>query len=174
MTLIATPAAADANSYCTEAEATAYLTDQRLGADAWTAATSGDREKALIWATSLLDRMMIWKGTIRTNTQRLSWPRAGVQDADGRWYDYDTIPELLKRATAEFALSLIEGNRTDQEPDVLGLGISEATIGPLKIKIDRGEVLSVFPPHVLSLLALLGEPIGGSGGSWKQRRLVRT
>lgn len=77
MTLVATPGDALANSYITLREATALL-DLRPGTQVWFTADTLDQERALRWATQLLDRMVDWDGTPRYTTQALGWPRYGV------------------------------------------------------------------------------------------------
>lgn len=117
--------------------------------------TANDREAALVWATRLLDQMMRWYGSKRTEEQRLRWPRSGVVDADGYNLDFDLIPELLEEATAELALSLLERNRFEQ-PGLLGQGIEEARLGPIAVKVGSEERIDVVPQNILSLLSPLG------------------
>ena len=117
--------------------------------------TASEKEAALTWATTLLDQMMVWEGTKRTVEQRLRWPRSGVINADGHNIDYDTIPEILEIATAEFALSLLESNKF-KLPAALGQGVSEVVLGPFRAKIDSNATEPVIPPGVLSLLSYLG------------------
>ena len=118
--------------------------------------TASTREKSLIWATSLLDAMMIWKGTIRTEDQALRWPRSGVYKPDGYTYDYDTIPSLLEVGTSELALYLL-GTNSFEVPGLLGQGIAEAKLGPLSVKVDKSERQDVIPENILSILSPLGE-----------------
>lgn len=153
--LIATPKATNANAYCTEAEASAYLTEERPHtAAAWVAASTADREKAIIWATFILDNSMDWYGSRRTIEQALKWPRSGVH-WDNVWFDYDTIPSLLVKATAELAMALLKRDRT-LEPDLLGKGFSKVSAGPVDITVDPEQVLPVVPTYIFSILEPLG------------------
>lgn len=107
-TLVATPKAINANSYATIAEIDVVLGD-RLAVDAWDEALLEQRTRAALWATTLLDRRVHWKGTRRTTAQALHWPRNGVIDFDtGTEFDADTIPAFLVEATAVYALFLLE------------------------------------------------------------------
>lgn len=117
--------------------------------------TPNEKEKALIWATNLLDRMMVWHGTKRELEAPLRWPRSGVIDEDGDFYDFDLIPTILERGTAELALSLLEGD-SFSDPELLGLGISDVSLGPLKVKIDPSQKEEVIPRNILALLSPLG------------------
>jgi hypothetical protein len=120
-----------------------------------TRVTMNEREAALVWATRLLDQMMIWNGTKRTNEQVLRWPRSGVLDPDGFFYDYDTIPPLLEEGTAELALVLLESNAFKQ-PGILGQGVDNVQLGPLRVNIASSERTDVIPQNILSLLSPLG------------------
>ena len=116
----ATPAGAQANSYCTLAEAEAYH-ETRLHNTAWTAADDATKKKALIWATRLLDEQIEWEGfATHFDTQVLQWPRMAlyypgydnVYDMLGRAIGEDEIPQRLKNAQAELALYLISADTT--------------------------------------------------------------
>jgi len=114
MALIATAGAANANSYVTVAEATAFL-HERLDTAAWYAGVSTSdltlteqREAALISATRLLDEQVQWYGRPATDTQALVWPQTGQVDDRGRTVDSTTIPTAVQRATAFYALALLQ------------------------------------------------------------------
>lgn len=117
--------------------------------------SASDKEKSLIWASSLFDELMVWNGTKRTKDQRMRWPRSGVVNPDGFFYDYDTIPEILEVATSEFALVLLERNKF-KLPGILGQGISSATLGPLRVDVDAAQQEAVIPDNILALLSGLG------------------
>lgn len=155
MALDATAKGTSSNTYVLLATADAYLTGSRISVAEWTAATTATQEAALQWATGLLDKMMVWNGTIRTVAQALRWPRSGVFDEDDRQYDYDTVPTLLEQATAELALALIRRERT-AEPTLLGQGFSSAKIGELNVTVDKNAVINAIPDNVLAMLDPLG------------------
>lgn len=105
LVLIATPAASNANSYETVAEAQDYF-DSRLTVAEWDNAASQDA--LLVMATRVLDMMFRphrslmrdacncqyyltdpqWTGTPATATQRLAWPRLGMFDQNGNSLDF--------------------------------------------------------------------------------------
>jgi len=134
---------------------TSGLTDAVSDGEAISRQTAYEKEKALIWATRLLDDMMIWHGSKRTTTQALRWPRSGVLKADGDWYGFDAIPEILERATSELALHLLGTDRF-KLPGMLGQGISKAKIGPLEVVADSGQREALVPQNILSILSPLG------------------
>ena len=55
--LDATVGGSSANSYCTRAEGDTYH-EAHLYATAWTGATSGNKDAALVWATRMLDEQI--------------------------------------------------------------------------------------------------------------------
>jgi hypothetical protein len=130
--IIATPGAADANSYVTEAEATDYIAEMILNSDVqhWGTGNEDTRHRALAAATQRLDRER-FLGARATDTQALQWPRTGVRKPDTYINTYsvgfpfrittdyftDTeIPEQIKRAQVELAVYLHQ--------NVEGLGLS--------------------------------------------------
>lgn len=161
-----TPKDPAANSYASLVEANTWMAN-RLYTDVWDAATDDNKSKALIWATALLDASMDWFGTRRTITQVLKWPRSGVRaEIDGPWYDYDTIPDILKQITTEFAALLLSRDRT-VEPGLLGKGFKEASAGSLRIVVDDLQVLNFIPDYILTRCKFLGQvaEVRRSGGA---------
>jgi hypothetical protein len=174
-TINATPLSTTANSFGTLAEADDYLANKRLNGGAWAVLAQALRETALIQACALLERGFTWAGSIRTIEQKLSWPRSGVEDPNGRWYSYDTVPDIVKEAQFELAFALTVKDRiAGQEPDLLGKGFSRVKLDVIDIDVDPNQVLGAFPPWVVSHLAGVGEPkqeFQTSG--MKQIKLVR-
>ena len=172
-TIVATPKAANANSYVTLAAATTYLTDARLWTSTWIAATTAIKETALIWATMLIDVSFDFPGYITDQDQALRWPRSGVVDADGRFVDYDTIPSLIVKATCELAAELVKSDRLSTQ-DILGLGISELKAGPVELKIDPKLILPFIPAHIISMLATIAELKSSAQQGSRVVKLIRT
>jgi hypothetical protein len=164
-TLNATVGSPAANSYLTRAEALEILTTRRLHSSAWMSVTPTQQDAALMWATRLIDQGFDWTGAVRTLEQSLRWPRAGMRDLDYRWVPYDTVPERLKDAVADLALALIQRDRTG-DPELHGLGFSQARVANLSVTVDRSMVLRLIPKHIIDTLTIWGVPINpqGSGG----------
>lgn len=160
MVIDATPMSPTANSYITRTDAASRLADNRLYDQAWIAATDADKDSALIWATTLIDQSFDFFGSIRTQEQSLRFPRYGLTDRDRRFIDTETIPTILKQATAEFALALLERNRTG-DPAVIGLGFSRAKVDVLEIELDKNaaqQYPDLIPQHIISMLSVFGTP----------------
>ena len=81
--IVATPGAADANSYLTLAAAQLIIDGFVQDADvtAWASATTDQKNRALFTATQRLDRER-FLGARATDTQALQWPRTGVRKPD--------------------------------------------------------------------------------------------
>jgi hypothetical protein len=94
--LDASVATTTATSYVTRADANAFLA-RRLFADAWDAASNtddGERDRALMMATELIDAEFLRLGVVGAPVslaQRLQWPRALVALP----YDPDTVPVII-------------------------------------------------------------------------------
>lgn len=116
-TLISTLGASDANSYvATIAEATALLDGQLIARTAWDAATDDDKIRGLITAARVLDTVLVWKGSPKTDTQAMVWPRYGYHALGGVKYGPGvttvnfptTWPPRLPLAQALLAAHLME------------------------------------------------------------------
>jgi hypothetical protein len=170
--LDATPKSPTANSYATVAEATDVITNGRLYSNAWRSATDDDKARSLIWATRLIDVSFDFTGAVTDLAQALKWPRVGIVDDEGRYFDQDTIPLIIKQATAEFAVSLLARDPT-LVPKLLGQGFKSATLGPIKVDVDMTQVLPLIPPSVLIYFAPFGIMKAGSDASFNVAKLVR-
>lgn len=164
----ATPKGTNSNSYLTQVRASAIL-DARLYSSAWTNATSGDKDRAIVWATTLLDAMMdwlgtptepgIWNGSQQINAQALRWPRWGVLNRDkNAFLPKDLVPLDIEVATAELALALLSNDRFTA-PSLLGQGIEEAAVGSIRVKVSKEMMEDLIPDNIYAMVAHLGQPI---------------
>lgn len=106
MPLIATPGAADANSYLTLAEADAIANARGLGraASGWLSANDADKEKALIQATVDIDAYMATTAVRWSTTQSLVFPR--YSDVDTVTHD-PYIIMAIQNAAYEQAIHVL-------------------------------------------------------------------
>jgi len=132
MALIATVGGADTNSYVTLDEAESYF-ENRVHAGDWE--NVEDQEAALVTASLTIDWYVKWKGTRVAETQAMQWPRSGVYDDRGELYSESVVPQKVKTAVFEFALSSIGSDRT-ADGDLAGLNKIKA--GSLEIVTDDG------------------------------------
>lgn len=172
---------ANANAYANAADGDAYH-DGHLYASAWTAATTGNKEKALVMATRLIDSLFQFGGFKRLSTQTLQWPRRECRDPDisngvvpglllvrGPYLDETKVPPLVVRATCEFARSLLVADRTE-DPEGEGLH-SMNLVGSLGLVFDPADRQPVAPAVVQAMLGKFGEYVARSKGT---ARLVRS
>tara|TARA_R100000406_G_C3108818_1_gene123778 strand:+ start:473 stop:1018 length:546 start_codon:yes stop_codon:yes gene_type:complete len=166
MAIDATVGGADANSYVTLAEMTAYAATQSWNAT-WTAYTQDKKEISLISATKWLDTLT-YKGSRNATTQRLSWPRTGAT-FDGVTSSATAIPAQIKTAQMELSWQLL------QDPDALitrgtapqGTYLAETKLGDLVQKYQQYEgsspasIDNINDPKVFIKYPWLRDLIGG-------------
>ena len=148
LVLVTTPGADDANTYSTLAEAEAYH-ETRLHNDDWNSAASADKNKALAWATRLLDDLIDWFGSKTDVYQPLRFPRYNLVDTDGQIFDSSIIPQFLKNATAEYAMHLIIGDRI-KETDLKGY--QSIKVASIRITPDKYDNPAFIPPSVWEMI----------------------
>lgn len=172
MELIATVGADDANSYVTEADATAYLAG-RLHTEPWfeVPATlsvpdgAWRRSAALIWATRLLDEQVGWYGMPATTTQALAWPRQGLLDPWGRTIAVTAIPTVVQLATTLYALALLRD--TSESSTASASNVKVQQFGNTRLEFFApGSPTTAVPSHRLPveirrMLTLYGHVSGG-------------
>ena len=120
--IVATPGAANANSYLTLTDADALVDAMVVSTDVqhWGTGNTDSRNRALAAAAQRLDRER-FLGARATDTQALQWPRTGVRKPDTYSSRYSTgfpftitadyytdteIPDQIKRAQIELAVYL--------------------------------------------------------------------
>jgi hypothetical protein len=152
ITIIATPGASNANSYCTLAEANTYHDESRYHSkETWLEFSSSDRSRGLIWATRLLDEMVTWHGSIVDSSAALRWPRYNVWHEDGYMITQTDVPQFVKDATSEFAYHLLQEDRTlETNRDTIGYEVIQ--IGDLKLKVDKFTHKPIMPPSVWMII----------------------
>jgi len=151
ITIIATPGAADANSYLTLADAETILHARPHHETVWDAGALTDDQKkaALVWATRIISQYHYKGSPTYETTQALPWPRIGVYDNDGREFDDATIPEWLEVATAELAFNMIASDRLS---DAGTEGFSKIELGSLKLTIDPKDRAKWIPEYIMKAL----------------------
>ncbi len=181
MPLDATVGGTQSTSYVTVAVATSLL-HGRLQVDAWYAADpdaattlTDRREAALMQATRLLDATVHWYGRPTTLTQALAWPQTGQVDSFARAVDPTVIPVALQRATAYYALALLDQDTAGAPVSTQG-AIKSTKIGDLQITYENAATTrtSASTPHAMpDEVQLLLRPYGLVPG-WGMVPVFRT
>lgn len=162
---------ATANSYCSEAAATAYH-ETYGNPDQWIAATPFDHQDALRQATRALDIRYgsWWSGVRAGSTQALDWPRAYVYDAAGYPVPTSTIPTRLQQATAILALLHIQGEdimpSTQTGADIKSETLSSASGASKSVTYIGGKRAETQFPIIDRMLMSAGLTSGGAGWGW--------
>lgn len=144
------------NVYCSLGQANQHFMD-RLNSEVWDNATDDIKNKALLFATRVLDATYTWKGSPVEFEQNRDWPRYNVYDEDGYYINYDVIPRYLIEATAELALKLLEQDRiSNEEPSTIG--IKKVKLGSLAVDFENAESikqLKIVPDYIDDIVAPL-------------------
>ena len=152
----------DANSYAAVADGDAYH-DGYLYATAWTGATTANKEKALVFATRLIDAEFRFKGLKANVTQALQWPRAECRDPDGTDYlASDAVPSAVVQATCELARELLIKDRTSAPP---GEGLKYQNVGSTQTGYDKSDTPPVISRVAQAMLAKLGSLLKAKSGA---------
>lgn len=173
-----------ANTYALIAEADSYhnTVDPRV-AQVWYQASTGDKTRALINATRLLDQHFVWIGDRADSVQSLAWPRCNVP-LEGKfdpnrfnptyWLDDATIPQWLVNATAEFARILLTKDVLSAED---GDDVKEVVMGDVSVKFDTNVAATgVIQASVFAWVRAFGDykpNLNSKAGGLTTVRLVR-
>lgn len=88
-----------------------------------------------------------YAGVVTYETQTTAFPRYGIQ-VNGRNVPYDTIPEAVKRAQAEYTLASLDG--LDLMPTLTEAPIKREKIGPLETEYETGSRQGSAPVVVMA------------------------
>tara|TARA_Y100000310_G_scaffold9631_2_gene10348 strand:+ start:490 stop:1026 length:537 start_codon:yes stop_codon:yes gene_type:complete len=144
--IVATVGGASSNSYCTLAEADQYQDDRTPSGTTWSGETDANKNRALLFAATLLESCVIWTGIVKTDTQSLQWPRAGMVAKNNVYpLDDDVVPEELKHAQAEFARQILaDVDRTNDNP-VETQGITSLSAGSVSLTFSENQAIKMVP-----------------------------
>jgi len=183
----------DANAYATAADGDGYF-DGHLYATTWTAATTGNKEKALVFATRLIDSQFQFNGWRAHDQQALQWPRERCPDPDkglitisvlvpflGTFVEPDLVPKAVVDATCEMARELLIADRTDTPPGegiaTQHTGHTDAGVGGNAPSSDnsttvysKSDTRPIISHVAQAMLAKVGALVSGGSGPV---RLVR-
>ncbi len=176
----------DANSYANAADGDTYF-DGHLYATAWTAASTGNKEKALVFATRLIDSQFQFNGWKAHDQQALQWPRERCQDPDkglpvtvlllasGSYVGSNVVPKPVVDATCELARELLIADRTAApagegvasvhtgHTDAAGSGATGQSDNST-IVYSKGDTRPIISHVAQAMLAKYGAPIKGGAG----------
>lgn len=149
-TLDATVGGASANSYISVADADTYF-DERLNVSNWTGASADNKARALIMATTRIDQEK-FEGEKSTTGQALKFPRIDAYDDDAEEFPSDAIPQIVKDATCEMALRLLNDGTTDALADTGLEEYERIKVGSIEVTTRAGFDAGQLPDNVRRLL----------------------
>jgi hypothetical protein len=168
----------DANSYADASDGDSYH-EAHLYATTWTAASTANKEKALVFATRLIDAEFQFNGWRLSDLQALQWPRARCPDPDGGfaiiplrllprttgYVDFNTVPKRVVEATCEMARELLALDRTLPAPGegvVLRITGAGATFD--EVKYDKADTRRILTKLATAMLCKYGGLINDGSG----------
>lgn len=147
MALDATVGGANANSFMTRARADALAADM-LYIAGWTAASSAQKDQALVSATQQITAVTCWTGGVATGTQALPWPRTGMVNRNGAAIANDVIPLELEMATLAAAnLLLTSGANIPGENEAAVQGLDRVKAGPIEVAFKDDIMPAPYREH---------------------------
>lgn len=166
----ATPGGAQANSYVSEEAADAFFAGRLTpGATQWTAYEAEDRQKALMQATSDLNRVR-FKGRRITTEQRLEFPRSGQREA------FPEVPQDIQDATCLQAIFLLQNQPTggrSRAAQLRAQGVAAYRVGDHSQEFSAGGVRTTEQHLGPEALGILKDWIANTGRIVSRRRVAR-
>lgn len=141
----ATAGSETANSFVTLDEAEAYFAE-RLDVAAWTAADDATKERALVMATRMLERLR-WHGARASAAQALGWPRAGAPGAED-----GTIPPVIQQAQCEEALAWLRPELVRRRL-LQSAGVTDAQVGDARETYATPALTALLSADARALLS---------------------
>lgn len=127
------------SAYAFASDAVQSATDYfggKLDADAWTNATTANKQKALISAARYMDRHVLWAGTKTVSSQALEFPRNGLTDADGNALANNTIPDDIVEGEFELAIAMLQDSAL-QSAQSSGSNLRKVQAGSASVEYFR-------------------------------------
>jgi hypothetical protein len=154
----------EANSYASLAEGDAYFAGH-LYATPWTGASTANREKALMFATRLVDSQFQFRGARTHEDQGLQWPRSRCPDPDGDastpFMRQDKVPKAIVEATCEMARELLIQDRTAAYP---GEGLISVWTDTGGTRYSKRDVRPILSHTAQAMLLKYGRPVRSRSG----------
>lgn len=157
------------NSYVGLDEAETVAEENLRHRESWALMDDEERQRALVYATRILDASYIWNGKRAGKDQALAWPRVEVLDQEGDELPSDALPRSLRSATVFMAIHSIGNDPLSIESK---RRLSSVSADGLKASFreDSFGVPTIVPDFVRYLL--IG--IGTAREAIRSARIIRT
>jgi len=161
MALDATASSPTFNCYVSREDANTIV-DDGLYFDSWLNASTVDQERALMFATRLLDEFVQWNGAPVLSTQPLGWPRNYVQRPNrppGTYFDGADVPDEIKYLTVQYAEALLaEDLFKDNE-----VGLTSLSVGSIALAFNKRDRKKAMPESLRVMASQFGTVRVGGG-----------
>lgn len=142
------------NSYVSEAEMAAYVTERvpdPAVLAAWDALSPELQATYVVNASRFIDNMMEWIGDRYSRDQRLDWPRVNAV-IDGFLLDQITFPTAVKEATCEMVVFSMQNNGVVAVQT--NAAFDSIRVGPINIDFNEAasEPLKKFYPEIVEYI----------------------
>lgn len=141
----------DVNSYLDVAGAQSIF-DTYGEPQAWTDASTQEKEQSLTKATRWVDTVLQPMGFLVERDQPLNFPRTDFVDNTGRFVEQGTIPDILKQVVAEAAAIQLT---TDLNNSFSSVGVTSESYGSTSVTYS-GTERSALQKQLKPLLKWLG------------------
>lgn len=139
----------DVNAYSDVDDADTYFEDH-INASDWTSATEENKEKALVTATRIFDRLPLL-GQKTDSDQDLQFPRTGLTYLDGTAVDSASVPQLVIETIYELAKYLLSDPASANTFGETG-NIKSVKAGPVTVEfLGSGRTLSL-PENIYKMV----------------------
>lgn len=143
------------NSYVSLDFADTFFED-RLYTSEWDNLDDTEKDTALIWACTLMENRVKWKGKKTDSSQTLQWPRTGLLNHYGEPVDETTIPQTVKAVQCELALYLLQNN-----PMVANSGIKSMDLDGMTLNLSSSR--ETIPHKIFQPISIWGQLLDAKG-----------
>lgn len=142
---------AGANSFVTRDQVATYCDDRGY---TFSVVDTAAADRAVIKAGDWMKntQRIMYRGSLRTATQTMPWPREDASFYRGPTIDNDVVPQCVKDAQCELAYRTYAG--TNIQPDLARGGqIKSEKVGPIEVEYFDGAPPETVIQAVLGILA---------------------
>ena len=145
------------------------------GNTAWAAASTADKETAIVRATQYLSEAYAWQGLpINQRSQSLAWPRTYVTDSNGYAVPSNAVPGEIEQATALVALAELADPGVMAPSYTAHSRVKSEKVGPLAVEYDLSRTdAEGARPVILAVRDIVGGLLLTGAGSLLSGQSVR-
>ena len=136
---------------------------------AWTSAITGDKDNALVAASTRLDEEK-YLGVLADSItpQRMKWPRTGAIDENELAIANDIIPDQIQRAAMELALRMLRAGDVDLFGPTGLEGFENVEVGSIDVLVEASET-----PESKQFNQILEKQGARAAIAWREARLAK-